>query len=151
MTNSSTSVFEKAYNPVLQAAIVFGLGLTFMVLAKLVKWTGIMSPSDLFPWTTAASFMLFFSMFNSIFSLSAKNLNQYWNRSIISFMGLAVMLGLIAWLFSAVAISDAGSMKWIYIVLTLGYLIFLSMVGFIKRIVEFAQREEWNQPRKRRK
>lgn len=34
-------------------------------------------------------------------------------------------------------------------VVTFGYLVFLSIVGFIKRIVEFAQREEWNQPRPR--
>lgn len=38
--------------------------------------------------------------------------------------------------------------RWIYIVVTFGFLVFLSMVNFMKKIVEFAEKEEWNQPRR---
>jgi hypothetical protein len=64
-------------------------------------------------------------------------------------MGLALGNGLLAWGFSSLTISEAGSYRWIYVVVTIGYLVFLSLIGVVRIIVEFAQREEWNQPRRR--
>jgi len=151
MTNSDDSFFSKAYNPMLQAGIALGMGILFMIVAKLIRLTGLIEIGERFPWLTAASFMLCFALFNSVFSLSSKNLAKYWGRSIMSFMGLAVASGLMAYLFSSIPIREAGSYPWIYVVLTFGYLIFLSMMASMKKIVEFAQREEWNQPRIRRK
>lgn len=150
MDNTDQSIFEKAYNPFLQAGLTLGAIIVVILGAKLVKLTGIIYVTDRFPWMTAAAFLLFFAMFNSIFALSSENMLKYWGRSIYSFMGLAVASGLVAYLFSSLSINEAGSYRWIYIVLTFGYLVFLSMMTFMKRIVEFAQREEWNHPRIRR-
>lgn len=149
MSTSQTSVFDKTFDPIYQALICLGAGLVVTLGGKLVQWTHLMDVSNRFPWMTAAAFMLFFAMFNSVFSLSAKNLSQYWGRSIYSFMGLTLVSGLIAYLFSALPISQAGSYRWIFFVLTLGYLVFLSIMTFIRNIVEFAQKEEWNHPRTR--
>ncbi len=150
-TNSTDSIFDRAYSPVLQASITFGGVILFILVAKLVKLTGLIYVPDRFPWITAASFMLLFAMFNSVFSLSAENMLKYWGRSIYSYLGLAAASGLAAYLFSSLSIDEAGSYRWIYVVLTIGYLIFLGMMAFMRRIVEFAQREEWNHPRVRRK
>lgn len=149
MQQEKQSLFEKAFDPIYQALICFGGVLIIGLIGKLLQLSGLMDISDRFPWMTAASFMLFFALFNSVFSLSAKNAMQYWGRSIYSFLGLAIASGLIAWLFSSLTINEAGSYRWIYIVLTIGYLVFLSIVNLMKRIVEFAQREEWNHPRLR--
>jgi hypothetical protein len=150
MSEAPNSFYYKAYNPVLQAGIVLSAVLAVMIGGALVKATGLITVGERFPWLTAASFMLFFAMFNSIFSLSAKEMNQYWSRSMMSFMGLAIASGLLAWLFSSVSINHAGSYRWIYVVVTIGYLVFMSMMRMMKKIVEFAEREEWNQPRKRK-
>lgn len=150
MTNTKSSFFDRAYNPVLQAAIIFVAGIVTTLGAKLVHWTGLIEVGERFPWLTAASYMLFFALFNSVFSLSSPNLNKYWGRSMFSFGGLAVASGLMAYLFSSIPIREAGSYSWIYVVLTFGYLVFLSIMGFMKRIVEFAEREEWSRPKKRR-
>lgn len=147
MNTSQISVFEKTFDPIYQAILCFGAGLIVMLGGKLVQWTDLMDISNRFPWMTSAAFMLFFAMFNSVYSLSAKNMSKYWGRSIYSFMGLAVASGLTAYLFSALSINEAGSYRWIYIVLTIGYLVFLCIVTFMRKIVEFAQKEEWNQPR----
>ncbi|MFZ2899480.1 MAG: hypothetical protein WA004_12700 [Saprospiraceae bacterium] len=141
------SLYAKAYNPVLQAAVIFGASLLVILVAKFIDLAGIVDVGQRFPWLSAASFMLFYAVFNSIFSLSSNNSNQYFSRSVFSFMGLAVANGLIAWLFSSLTINEAGSYRWIYVVITFGYLVFMSIMGFMKRIVEFAQREEWNHPR----
>lgn len=148
-TYAEKSLFARAYNPVLQAAVIFGATLLVILVAKFVDLAGIAEVGQRFPWLSAASFMLFYAIFNSIFSLSSGKPNQYFSRSIFSFMGLAAANGLIAWLFSSLSIDEAGSYRWIYVVVTFGYLVFMSIMGFMKRIVEFAQREEWNQPRLR--
>jgi len=147
---SSSSLFEKAYNPVVQATVTLGAVLLFILSAKLIKLTGLIYVPQRFPWMTAASFLLLFAMGNSVFSLSAKNMLKYWGRSIYSYLGLAVVSGVLAYFTSSMSIDEAGSYRWIYLVLTVGYLVFLGMMAFMRQIVEFAQKEEWNHPRIRR-
>lgn len=151
METPKASFLYKAYNPALQALLVFVAGFVVMLFAKLIFMTGILEPNPRFPWMTAASFMLFFAIFNSITSLSAKDLNNYWLRSMLSFAVLAVASGFMAYLFSSLSISEAGSYRWIFQVLTFGYLVFLSILGFMKKIVEFAEREDWRAPKKRKR
>ncbi len=100
---------------------------------------------------TAASFMLLFALFNSVFSVATDNMFKYWGRSLYSFMAVAAISGLLAWAFSGLTISEAGSYRWIYIVVTIGYLVFLAMMAFMRQVVDFAQKEEWNAPNIRKK
>ena len=149
--DDNTSIFEKTFDPVYQAGIALGGVIVISILAKLLGLTGLVDVPKRFPWMSAASFMLLFAIFNSIFSLSSKVLMKYWARSFYSFMGLAVGAGLFAYLLSSLTIDEAGSYRWIYIVVTIGYLVFMSMMAMLRKIVDFAQREEWNHPRIRRK
>ena len=150
-TQQQSSIFDKSVSPVLQAAIALGGVIVVSIGAKVVKMTGLIPVADHFPWISAAAFLLVFALFNSIFSLASDNMMKYWGKSIYSFLGLAVVSGLFAYLFSSLSIDEAGSYRWIFIVLTIGYFVFLGMMAFMRTIVEFAEREEWNQPRIRRK
>ncbi len=150
MGYAEESFYTKAYNPFLQSAVAMGGVLAVTLGAKFIALTGLLDVPVRFPWMTAAVFMLCFALFNSVFSLSADNMPRYWGRSMYSFLGLAVFSGLMAWLFSSLTISEAGSYRWIFIVVTIAYLVFLSMMAVMRRIVDFAQREEWNHPRIRR-
>jgi hypothetical protein len=151
MENPKASFLYKAYNPVLQASMLFVAGFVVMLFSKILSWTGIFEANQKFPWTTAAAFIFLFAIFNSITSLSAKNLNNYWIKSMASFGTLAVASGFMAYLFSSLSINEAGSYRWIFTVLTFGYLVFLSILGFMKRIVEFAEKEDWQAPKKRKR
>lgn len=151
MNDTNTSIYYKAYNPILQAAGVFVLGLSVTLLAKLIDSLGLLEISNKFPWMCAAAFLLFFALINSLSSFSAGDLNKYWGRSMLSFAGLAIVSGLAAYGLSAISINDAGSYRWIFIVLTFGYLVFLSIIGLIKTIVEFAEKEDWQSPKKKQK
>jgi hypothetical protein len=151
MENPKASFLFKAYNPVLQAAMLLAAGFIVMLFSKIIGWIGIFEANQKFPWMTAAAFVFCFAIFNSITSLSAKNLDNYWMKSIASFAGLVVSSGLMAYLFSSLSINEAGSYRWIFIVLTFGYLVFLSILGFMKRIVEFAEKEDWQAPKKRKR
>jgi len=71
--------------------------------------------------------------------------------AMLSFSILAAVSAGVAYFFSALSIAEIGPYKWIYFVLTFGYLVFLSILGFMKRIVDFAEREDWQAPRPRKK
>ncbi len=145
--SSEVSIFERRVDPVLQAGVVLAIVFVVDLFGLIVAGTDTVGVSNRFPWLCAASFMLFFSLFNAVLSASAPSTAKYWGRSLYSFMGLAVGAGLLAWAFSGLTISEAGSYRWIYLVVTVGYLVFLSLISAIKNVVNFAQREEWNQPR----
>ena len=151
MNEDNTSIYYKAYNPIVQAGGVFALGIIVTLVAKLISILGILEISNRFPWMCAAAFLLFFSLINSLSSFSATDLNRYWSRSMLSFAALAIASGLAAYGLSAISINDAGSYRWIFIVLTFGYLIFLSIIGLIKTIVEFAEKEDWQSPTRKQK
>lgn len=141
---------QNVHKPPVQAAIVLAAGLILMFLAWLLTVLKIYEQEPLFAWSIAAAFMLLFALFNSLMSLRADNFAKYWGASMYSYMGLAFISGMAAWLFSGIPIREASSYGWIFIVVTFGFLVFLSMVNFMKRIVTFAEREEWTEPRKRR-
>ncbi len=142
--DNSDSLFNKAVSPILHAALTFAVALFVMLVGKLCHKFNILGVDELFPWMSASAFLLLFSISNSIFSLSAMDLNKYWLLSFAGFIGLASASAGAAYLISSIWIDEAGSYQWIFFVITFGYLVFLSLMGFVKRIVEFAQKEEWN-------
>lgn len=147
METENQDFLDRLKNPVIQALVTVAAIVFVMLGAKLVRLTGLIEVSDRFPWMTSASFLLCFSLFNSVFSVFTRSMVKYWGKSIYSFMGLAVVSGFLAYLFSSKDLSEAGSYWWIFIVVSVGYLVFLGIMAFIKGVVDFAQREEWNQPK----
>jgi hypothetical protein len=145
------SDYKKIDNPMAQAVVVLTGALALMFGGWLLKVTGIFPTEPLFAWSIAAAFMLLFALLNSLMSLRADSFVRYWGRSIYSYLGLALCTGLAAWMFSGIPLREAGTYRWIYIVVTIGFLFFLSIVNLMKKIVRFAEREEWNEPRKRQR
>lgn len=143
------SFLARAYDPILQGLFALGGAILLMLIGQLVLWSGALEVTARFPWMAIGALMLFYALFNSIFSLSSKDPTKYWGRSLMSFIGLTAIGGTAAWLFSGLSIWEAGSFRWIFVVITLGYLVFLSLVNLMKRIVEFAMKEEWSHPRTR--
>lgn len=144
-------LFERKISPPKQAAAVLAGALLLMFGGWALDKIGLFPVEELYAWSIATAFTLLFAIFNSILSLNADNSMRYWAGSMYSYLALAFANGLAAWAFSGIRLSDAGSYRWIYIVITVGFLVFMSMVNFMKKIVEYAEREEWNQPRQRRR
>ncbi len=144
------SDFKKIDNPIAQAVAIFTGAVVLMLGGWLLTVAGIYAAEPLFAWSIAAAFMLLFAILNSLMSLRADSFARYWGRSMYTYIGLAFCTGLAAWMFSGIPLRDAGTYRWILIVISIGFLVFLSMVNFMKKIVQFAEREEWNEPRKRR-
>lgn len=150
MENKSHPVFVKLQNPIFQGIAILAVVLVFNIGAIIFRSVG-MDVEQRFPWTIAASFLLFFAAMNAVLSVFSPNTDKYWSRSVLCFAGLAVGSALLAQLFSGLTMNDAGPYKWLYIVLTIGYIVFLLILTAMRKIVDFAQREEWNQPKLRQK
>lgn len=139
---ASDSIFEKDVNPLHQA----GVALFFCLLFNLIWWgtraSGLMEFKQNFPWQNILSFLLLYAVANSILSFPAKEVMKYYSGSIFGFMALASLGGGMAYLFSGLSMEEAGSIKWVYFVFTFGYLVFISIVQMMRKIIEMAQRQD---------
>ncbi|TAK49652.1 MAG: hypothetical protein EPO28_00480 [Saprospiraceae bacterium] len=146
MTEQRRFITQRLHSPFTQASAVLALVLLFDFSGKLLQMAG----TDIEPryfWNVSASFLLFFSMLNSLLSLLAKSTDNYWGKSILSYLALAILGGVAAKIFSSLSINEAGTYRWLYIVLTAGYLVFLSIIRMVRKIIEYAQHEDWQEPR----
>lgn len=143
--------FEKRMNsPLTQALVVLAVAVAIMTVGWLLNWLSPGTLDQLFAWSIGSAFMLFFAILNSLLSLRADSFVKYWQASMYSYMALAFGTAMTAWVYSGIPIGEAGSYRWIYLVVSIGFIVFLSMINMMKTIVKFAEKEEWNQPRKRR-
>jgi len=136
------SVLDRQISPFLQFGAVLVLAIVLMGISGLMPSPPYSSTEHIMPWVVLCGMILFFALVNSVLSFAAVDGNKYWGQSIISFAGLLVIGGCIAWGISGVSINDAGSVRWLYFVLTFGYLVFLSIVNLIKFFVKLAQRQD---------
>lgn len=135
--------FNKIQTGPYQAASVGILVLLIAGILKLLTITHAMeSPDPILFWVIGGAGVLFFALMNSVVSLGATDMNKYWFYSTASYVALAASCALMAFVFSGVAINDAGSFRWIFTVLTFGYLLILSLMRFLRKIVQVAQAED---------
>jgi len=127
-------------NPLFQAISIIVLMTCFMVVSMITKGFVELNPTG--PWEIMAAFILFYTLVNCVFSLQSKDIMIYFRNSIFCFLGILLIGGLISYGFSRVAIHEAGSIKWILMVFSIGYLVFLSIVNLMRYIVELAQKQD---------
>ncbi len=148
-TNQNMPTFwERLYQPFGHGVAVFVVAAATMLVSALLRSMGILDISPIIFWVVWATFLLCFALFNSVLSLNTKlDMNQYWFKSTSIYTALVLSIGALAWLFSGLSLKEAGSFQFIFIVITFGYLLFLSMARFMRKIVELAQKEDnrWQQ------
>jgi len=136
------SIFQKQVKPYIQAAFAMGMNLIGIVFLKLVKTENHLMEEGVAFWELSFSILLGFMLFNSVFSISYKNRIQYFRDSIFCFMAVAAFGGLLAHYFSGISMDQAGSFRWMYIVFTLSFLVFISIVNLMRKIMEIAKRQD---------
>lgn len=132
----------KKATPPVQALLAFALFLVTTAVSQAVDLAGLAEVGSRFPWICALAFLLLYCIFNPLFFLYAASVKTYWQWSVYSYAGLAFAGGFCAYLVSGLALNDAGSTRWLYMVITVAYLVFMSIVGFMRFIVELAQRRD---------
>jgi hypothetical protein len=144
-TPQTTSFFDRAYNPMMQGGIMLSLVALCMVIAKAVHLTQLVTVDVMAYWIIAGAGLLIYAVFNSVFSLAVTDdMNRYWSYSTGTYAGLMILSGCLAWLFSQLTIGEAETSRWIFMVVTFGYLLFLSMMRFMRKIIAIAKKEDDN-------
>lgn len=140
--------FRKLKHPPTQAALAAVVMVVFVGFGLLMSLAG-SDLSERWGYQSAATALMIFGVGNALMSLAADNVGKYWSKSFVAYVLLAGLGLLLAWGSSGIWITDAGSYRFIYLVLTFGYLVLLSITSMMRGIVNFAEREEWSQPRRR--
>jgi len=141
MRVQSQSIFEKQISPFTQAAVVFGLIVLAILISKGVAASNISEVREGIPWEMAFSGLLFFAIFNCIFSFAYEDQNTYWWKSLLSFALLGIGGILFAWWVSGLTMDEAGSYRWMAILFTFCYLVMLSMCRAMRMILLWAQKQ----------
>jgi cation transporter-like permease len=141
MFDESKSLYAKKISPFLQVGVVLAIIVIFNLFAIGFKSIDLFTdPGN--PWLITTSFVLFYALVNSVLSIASDNQNRYWLHSIISYVILLVVGCLIAYLFSGLSIDEAGSYRWILLIFSISYTLFLAIVRTMKRIVKIAQKQD---------
>jgi hypothetical protein len=140
--NKSNNIDYKNFTPYKQGVVIIGL----ILLINLLTMAAGVGPDCFFKpniyWINTIAFLLVYTLFNSILSIVTEDQNKYWGQSILTFIGLCVFGGVMAWLFSGLNIDEAGSFRWIYTVFAMGYIILLIIVRTMRKIVQIAQNQD---------
>jgi len=148
MPQTQPLYLRRLQRPPFQAAIGLVVLALFLLFGGALSWANDGSDGR-WGYQSAATALMLYGVGNALLSLGTKAVGKYWSISIACYAALAAVAIVFARLYSGYWIDDAGSYRWIFLVLTFGYLVLLSIVSMMRGIVSFAEREEWSQPRQR--
>lgn len=126
-------------------SLILSFGFFLLVSAGMVE------PYPRFYWMSACTFLMLYAIFNSVISTRVENNPNYWNTSVVVYIILAVVTGVVAWAMSGLSVFKAGSYSFLYVVITFGYLVFISVMKAVKSLIEYAQKEVWHHPKMRKR
>lgn len=128
-------------NPYYQSGIGLALLVPVLLITKMILGDSAAEGSTLIYWELSFSILLGYIMFNSILSLRTKNGMIYYRDSIFSFAILGGIGGGLAYLLSGLSLDEAATFKWLTIVFTFTYLVFLTITSLMRKFMEFAKRQ----------
>ena len=136
------SVFQKEISPFIQAAFAIGINVLVIILMKGIVDSGSKLDDGVVLWEVSFSILLAFMLFNSVLSIPYNNRTEYFRNSIFSFLAVAGIGGVLAHYVSGISMDEAGSFRWLYIVFTFTFLVFISIVNLMRKIMEIAKKQD---------
>ncbi len=138
---AETTILRRDISPFVQGGFILGLMLFFHLIVWILEICG-MDLGETISWEISLTLLLFFALGNSVFFLNTKEKGKYWSYSITSFIVVAAASIGLSRLISGFGLSESGSIKWIYFIFSFSYLIFISIIGLMRRIVEIAIKQD---------
>ncbi len=136
------SMFEQEISPILQFKVVLSLVifLQFAVYAINLIHEHTFSPTTYY--TIALAFALVYAIFNSVLTIPAIDQNQYFLKSLISYVLICIITITISYFLSGISIDEAGAFRWMFAVFTFVYIMILVIVRTMKYLVGIAQKND---------
>ena len=141
MTEQSrlVTIFEK---PLHQAGLVACMILVFTLVDKILPQGNNLFEVNAGSWIVATAMMLCFVILNSLIALRIEPIVPYWSKSVIFYLGLLTFSYGWCYLLSGKHIDDVGSIRWLWFVLTMVYMIFFAIARTMKGIIDIANKQD---------
>jgi len=135
------TVFSK---PLYQALLIGCMILLFTLVDYILPHSNSLFEKNSGPWIVATAMMLCYVILNSIVALRIEPIVPYWSQSVIYYFALLAFSYGWCYLLSGLLIDDAGSIRWLWFVITLVYMVFFAISRSVKNIVDIANRQDEN-------
>lgn len=136
------SFYEREIHPLKQAAFFAGVTVLLLGLIKVLQLSDVLSSGTTLYFEISLMIILIFGIFNSVMGLPYKDQSNYWFYSTIAYILIAVLGAVLSYFLCDLDPDKLGVYKIIYFVFTFGYLVFLSIIRSMRKIVQIAQRED---------
>ncbi len=133
------TIFQKPLN---QAALVVGMMIVFSLIDKVMPHHYELLEVNSGTWIIGTAMIFCYIILNAIVAFRIDIIVPYWSKSIMFFIGLLVLTYGWCYLLTGKHIDDAGGFSWLWIVLTMAYLVFFVIARSMKRIVDLANDQD---------
>ena len=113
-----------------------------MQLILFIAYSSTSSEIAHMPWIISGAFVLFYAFINAMLLLKASSIQTYLKQSFYAYFAVLILSGGMAYVFSLGIEKGFSSMRFIYGAITFAYLVFLMIVYFMRKIIEYAQRQD---------
>lgn len=139
---TSDSILRKLLHPGWQALVAAGLILLFGLIDLMLPHRDNFLDPGHTPWAISTAMILCFVILNAVTVLRVGESRRYWILSALLLAGLLGYSYLLSWGLSGRQIDEVGSFRWLWFVILFTWLIFMAIVRSIRRIVQFALRQD---------
>lgn len=130
--------------PLYQAALVACMILLFTLVDYVLPHSNTLFEKNSGPWIVSTAMVLCYVILNSIVALRIEPIVPYWSKSVIYYFALLALSYAWSFILSGLHIDDAGSIRWLWFVITLVYMVFFGIARSVKNIVDIADRQDEN-------
>ena len=132
-------IFQKPLN---QAVLIVGMTIIFTLVDYVLPHNNELFEMNSGSWIVGTAMIFCFIIINTIIALRTEPFLPYWGKSVMIFIGLLVFTYAWCYMLTGKQIDEVGSFRWLWIVLTMVYLVFFIIARSMKRIVDIANEQD---------
>ena len=133
------TIFQKPLN---QAALIVCMTIVFSLIDYVLPHHNDLFEADSGSWIVGTAMIFCFIIINSVVALKSEPILPYWSKSLLIFVGLLVFTYAWCYMLTGKQIDDVGSFRWLWIVLSMVYIVFFIIARTMKRIVDIANEQD---------
>jgi hypothetical protein len=138
------SIFDKQFKPYYQALFVLLIYIIILLIVGLLKYLDWITFTSIDYWKYATAVVLFFIMVNCVYCFPAKEKMIYYRDSILTYTLVLIVFSIASKFFSGMNISEAESYSWIWMVFSIIYIVLITIINLLRKIVEVAIKQDQN-------
>jgi hypothetical protein len=142
MPAPASKLIQLFLKPHYQAALAAGLIIVFTLVDLVMPHNNTLFEVNAGTWIVATAMILSYVILNSVVAIRIEPVLPYFRNSIYCYFSLLAFAYGWSLLLTGKHIDDVGSFRWLWLVLTLVYMVFFTIARSIKQIMDFAIKQD---------